>query len=324
MRVYKNIFYKAANLYGGNNKKSLKDRLDEALKKLTTIGARRCNISNVDSPSFHLMWTPSINTSSSFTFGTLMTYTPGKDPLFVIDDEEATHVQLEKYEVDRTEAGKRREVLESRMYFCVTGNHLAVLQTQHLKTDHLKDYINWILAKAECKTDEEYYVLSDVPPKNEQERLKKAKGVKSISFAHNVPPPSDMKGTTPDLFQSEEKDENVFISAIKSLMGQSRDSVVDFSKLDNSNIKLDVRLTYERDTTDGGQALMDEIGEIFRNSKSIEPTLELKDGGSIKGGMLKLDGAICLSSFDGQLDDSEVFEGLRSWLLKILKSEFDR
>ncbi len=82
------------------------------------------------------------------------------------------------------------------------------------------------------------------------------------------------------------------------------------------NIELSVTLRYSRKTTEDGQQLMDSLGAALRNTDDVETELQLVGGGSIKGSDLKLTGTIGVTSYDGQLSASEVYEGLRQWLLE--------
>lgn len=82
-----------------------------------------------------------------------------------------------------------------------------------------------------------------------------------------------------------------------------------------------VTLRYSRKTTEDGQKLMDSLGAALRNTDDVETELQLIGGGSIKGSDLKMTGQIGVTSYDGQLSASEVYEGLRQWLLEKVSSE---
>ena len=92
-------------------------------------------------------------------------------------------------------------------------------------------------------------------------------------------------------------------------------------KLAGSNIEMSVTLKYNRKTSDDGQELMDTLGAALRNNEDVETEILLNKGGSIKGSDLKMTGQIGVTSYDGQLSASEVYEGLRQWLLEKVSSE---
>lgn len=324
-RTSKVVMYKLCKHTSRDARTTLKIRLDKSLKQLQTVGDRRFNVGSDDDPCFHIISTPqnSGKNDSAFTFGTLITYTPGKDSLFIVDDEEASDVLLEQLGANLTEKGKRREFLESLIYFCVKGNHVALIQSPHLKANHLTRYFVWLLKKSGALNADDTLILLDTPPKHEQERLAKAKGVKSISFSSHIEPPeSTGVGENLDLFSGEFKSGGNFLfRAFNSLFAQSQSSVIDFSRLRQANIKMGVTFELDRDTTDGGQSLMDYLGAVLRTTEDIDPILELKDGGTIRGSMLKLNGNIRVSSYGGQLSASEVYGELRSWLSGVLEQK---
>ena len=111
------------------------------------------------------------------------------------------------------------------------------------------------------------------------------------------------------------------LAALKKLMQPSEAAKIDFEKLTGSNIEMSVTLRYKRETTADGQKLIDTLGAALRNTEDVETVLELNDGGSIRGSDLKLNGKIGLKSYDGQLSASEVFEGMRAWLLSKISSD---
>jgi hypothetical protein len=111
------------------------------------------------------------------------------------------------------------------------------------------------------------------------------------------------------------------LAALKRLMNPTQAAKIDFEKLAGSNIELSVTLRYSRQTTEGGQKLMDSLGAAFRNTDDVETELQLVGGGVIKGTDLKLTGPVSVTSYDGQLSNSEVYEGLRQWLLQKVSAQ---
>lgn len=319
------VIYKLCKHTSRDARTTLKTRLDKSLKQLQTIGDRRFNVGTDGDPCFHIISTPQLpgKNDSAFTFGTLITYTPGKDSLFIVDDEDASDILLEQLSANLTEKGKRREFLESLIYFCVKGNHIALIQSPHLKANHLAKYLVWLLKKSgEINADDDIFLL-DTPPKHQQERLAKAKGVTSISFSSKIEPPESAgPGENLDLFSGEIKGRgNSLYRALESFIKPSASSVLDFSRIRQANIKMGITFELDKDTTDGGQSLMDYLGAILRETDDIDPILELKGGGTIRGSMLKLNGVIRVSSYSGQLSASEVYGELKSWLSGVLEQK---
>ncbi len=322
-RISRIAVYKLCKYSSSDNRTSLKTKLDRALKTLQKVGDRRFNTSTPEDPCYHIVssYHNSKPNESGFTFGTLMTYTPGKDTLFIIDDDQAPDVLLEQLTAEVTKEGKRREFLESLIYFCVKGNHISLIQSQHLKSDHLCRYMTWLLKQAGEIHQSDSLVFLDTPPPHEQERLKLAKGVKSIQFTSmsNASEQKESCGTL-DLFPTDPKKEGNFIQRmLHAFVEESRSSKINFSALFDSRIKVGMTFDLDRDTSDGGQKLMDEIGALLRSTEDIDAILELKDGGTIRGSMLRLTYPIRLNSYGGQLIASEVYGELKKWLISVLE-----
>lgn len=322
-RITRVAVYKLCKQDSSDNRTHLKAKLDRALKNLQKVGERRFNTSTPEDPCYHIVSSHQNANSheSGFTFGTLMTYTPGKDNLFIIDDDQAPDVLLEQLTAEVTKEGKRREFLESLIYFCVKGNHIALIQSQHLKSDHLCRYMTWLLKRAGELHDGESLIFLDTPPPHQQERLKLAKGIKSIQFTSmtNADENTATCGTM-DLFPMDPRKEgNLIQRMFRTFVEESGSSKINFSALVEAKIKVGMTFDLDRETSDGGQKLMDEIGAILRSTDDIDTILELKDGGTIRGSMLKLTYPIRLNSYSGQLSASEVYGELRTWLTGVLE-----
>lgn len=327
-RITRVAIYKLCKFNSSDNRTNLKAKLDRALRTLQKVGERRFNTSSTEDPCFHIVSSPQSANSpeSGFAFGTLMTYTPGKDSLFIIDDDQASDVLLEQLTAEVTKEGKRREFLDSLIYFCVKGNHISLIQSQHLKSDHLCRYITWLLKKSGELHESDSLTFLDTPPPHQQERLKLAKGIKSIQFTSmsNVAEREASCGTM-DLFPTDPKqDGNIIQRMLRMFIEESGSSKINFSSLFDSNIKVGMSFALDRETSDGGQKLMDEIGSILRSTEDIDTILELKDGGTIRGSMLKLTYPIRLNTYGGQLSASEVYGELKKWLTGVLEKKLSQ
>ena len=62
--------------------------------------------------------------------------------------------------------------------------------------------------------------------------------------------------------------------------------------LDESNLQVNLEITYFRKTNKDGQLLMDTLATSLRNMDEDDIEITLKGGGTIKGGDLKLSGSI--------------------------------
>ncbi len=328
--------------------------------KRQTLGLRRQNVADAENPVYHALGSPLVE-PKGFVFGALMTYTPGTDPLCFIDDEHAEVVTLEKVSAPQTDDGKRREFLASMMFFGVIGDHMVLMQTQALKSAHLEAYLRWYLHAAGVLEGTNTLTLIDTPTEKIKKKMDEGKGVRTIKLGGEVVPmsvfpplsappavptlqPPPVASTLPSLpgkqaepmFSLKPPPSNVMavhasavatendygvLAALKKLMKPSQAAKIDFDKLAGSNIEMSVILKYNRKTSEDGQALMDTLGVALRNSDDVETEIILNKGGSIKGEELKMSGPISVTSYDGQLSTSEVYEGLRKWLLEKVSTD---
>jgi len=336
--IHKAVIYKRCNFHAAVAGKTLKSLLEQALNKHTTVGQRRLNVADGENPIYHVMGSP-LCEPKGFVFGALMTYTPGTDPLFLVDDEQAFDVMIEKLKAPNTQDGKRREILESMMYFGVIQDHLVLMQSQALKAPQLEAYLQWFLHDAKVLAGDNTFQLIDTPSRAVREKMTKGSGVRTITLGGEVVPQSaiaraqspqatdanvpasSVKAHSVSVFTSATDEPWGVLEALKKLLAPSQAAKIDFDQLTGSNIEMSVTLRYKRETTDDGQKLMDTLGMAFRNTEDVETVLDLKDGGQIRGADLKLNGKVKVTSYDGQLSAAEVFEGMRQWLLSKVTSD---
>jgi len=332
-KVQKTVIYKRVNFQTNLKERTLKTLLEAALSKRKTLGERRQNVASAENPIYHAIGGP-VCENPGFVFGSLMAYTPGTEPLFLIDDAQTENVVLEKVSAPATDDGKRREFLASLMYFGVIGNHMVLMQSQALKSLQLESYLRWYLHDAGVLEGTNTFQLVDTPSEAVKKKINQGKGVRAIKLGSEVFPPSvvtskvsengpktkEVAVQTTATAMATERDYGV-LAALKTLMSPAQAAKIDFEKLAGSNIELSVTLRYSRQTTEDGQKLMNSLGAAFRNTDDVETELELVGGGFIKGSELKLTGLVSVTSYDGQFSNSEVYEGLRQWLLQKVSAQ---
>lgn len=298
------------------------------------------NVGSGDDPTYHVLGSQ-LCENNGFVFGTLMTYTPGTDPLFLVDDEDAADVLIEKLKAPATDDGKRREILESLMFFGVIRDHLVLMQSQALKAPQLEIYLRWLLHGAEVLRGDNTLLLVDTPTQSLRTKMTSGQGIRSIKLGGEVLPASVLGGAKPEAVQpdaanhkepserthavsvvaSAAQEDHGVLAALKKLLSPAQAAKIDFDQLAGSNIEMSVTLRYKKETTEDGQKLMDTLGAALRNTEEVETVLTLNDGGTIRGADLKLNGVIKVNSYDGQLGTSEVYEEMRQWLLSKVTAE---
>ena len=84
-RITKAVIYKRVEFFDKKRGENLKTLLDAALRTHSTVGQRRRNVGDADVPMWQLIGA-STSEKDGFVFGMLMTYSPGTDPLFLVED----------------------------------------------------------------------------------------------------------------------------------------------------------------------------------------------------------------------------------------------
>jgi hypothetical protein len=320
--TYKNVGFHST----GPN---MKQAIDAALRKLNTIGRRRESKSPDDeSPLWHVIGQHQIE--KEFTFGALMSYSPGTDPMFLVDDESATNITLEKLKAPKTKDGKDRELLDSLLFFGVFDNHMVLMQSA-LRSNAMESHLQWLLHKAKAIEGDNTFHLLDLPPKEVRKKLADT-SVRGLTFGGDMLPPA--KVTAKAISKEPESrdrsvvatsiaatDDDGVLTFIKSLLGPAKAAKLNLEALAGSNIEYKLSIRYKAKTTDDGQKLMNSLGTAFRHTEDVDAKIDLVGGGFIKGSDLKLTGPVRINTYDGQPVASEVYEEMRSWLLEKIKSK---
>lgn len=334
-RKTKVLTYKHAQFY--TTGPVLKQALAHALVQLETIGKRRESLAPAgESPIWRLVGEFQIETE--FVFGVLLRYAPGTNPTFVVDDEAAVKLTVEQMSVPVTDDGKRRELVDAALFFGVFDNHLVMMQSASLRSDHLETHLQWLLHKAKSVAGDNTLQLIDQPPKAIREKLAGAK-VKELDIGGALTPaaainPAADAGKEPqssgvkvvakvqEQSVSDEIDEGGagVIDAIKRLLAPDQAAKLDFQKMAGANIEYTLKIRYKGTTTDDGQRLMNTLGSALRHADGVDTKIKLHGGGEIKGERLRLSGSVRIDTYNGIPAPSEVFEVIRKWLLDKLKS----
>jgi hypothetical protein len=335
-RKTKVLTYKHAHFTeqsAAHSRLELKSLLAKSLEKLSTIGDRRESLApSGESPIWRLLGEFQIE--EQFVFGVLLRYAPGTNPVFVVDDEKAAKLTVEQISAPVTSEGKRRELVDAMLFFGACDNHLVMLQSSSLRSDHLEHHLSWLLRKAGEMPGTTSLQLIDQPPKAIREKLSLRK-VKELDIGGVLTPPpkaapaesqvadkSVAASTVREFSMTDEIGEGGLgvIDALKRLLDPDKAAKIDFEKMAGANIEYVLKIKYRNQTTDDGQALLNTLGSALRHADSVDTTIKLHGGGQIKGDDLRLSGNIRLDTYNGIPVPSEVFEVIRQWLLEKLKS----
>lgn len=326
----KTVTYKMVNFTTKGEK--LKPRLDAALKKFKQMKHRMQDLAGQgENPIWRLAGLEKME--SGITFGTLLQFVPGSNPRLLIDDPEATRIQIEQFTTPKTDKGQRREPMEGLLYFAVTDNHLVLLQSSGLRSSHLEAYLTWLLRKAAVLEETNVLRLNDQPPPAVAKKMLN-RAVKSLDIGGDLLPvstfPVAKAGAAPALAGTAKTKTLVttlstqtagMYDVIKGFLGPDKAAKLNTEALAGSNIEYSLHVTYKGKTTDNGQELMNTLATAFRHADDLETTISLVGGGTITGDEIKLSGPVVLDFYDGAPSTDEVYEAMRTWLTEKLTSK---
>ena len=326
-RKQKTITYKQVRFHTPGP--HLKNLLVTALKKFSKVGERREGLSP-DNESQIWQVIGEFSIEKEFVFGVLMRYAPGTNPAFVVDDADLQTLTVEQMAAPMTDKGKRRELVDSMLYFGAIDNHVVMMQTTGLRSDNLEGHLQWLLHSSNALKGDNSLQLIDQPPKTIRDRLESAK-VRELDIGGVLLPVG--KTHKPEEEKRQERHSKAdsmtvnssatsegVVSALKNLMGRSAAARLDMDAFLGSNIEYTLQIRYRHNTTSDGQKLMDTIGSALRHAEGVQTTVHLVGGGEIKGEEMRLTGRAYIDAYDGIPVATEVFEVMRSWLLQKLRS----
>ncbi|WP_211471679.1 hypothetical protein [Collimonas humicola] len=173
----KQLHYRKATFLNPHGK-SLQDLIEEALAKVTPVSQRFQGLDDGTDDG----WRRFINTHRAFyglQFGNMVLYAPDQSRHIIAIDDTADELDIEQIAPPMGNDGKKRQFLESLLYYGIQGNHVILLQSMAMKARDFEHYLNWLLHNAGVLAPENGVFLNNFLPTATQERLAKAE-VKSV------------------------------------------------------------------------------------------------------------------------------------------------
>lgn len=347
----KSIHYKLAGLSNCNS--NLQEILESILMEDGTaskVGMRREVISPSDSESGYRLINRS-NVFKTILFGQLILFEQGRSQaLMTISDDVAFYdinaITSEQIKLDGEENSAneekqkiKREFIDSILYFGVLNNHMVIVQSSSLRARDLETHLGWLIHSFSDSFSSDSTLMLKDKPSADIIRAMNSTPVKKISLG-SVPVKSEdgtgqisMKNS-PDLPVKSELNSPVqkvrkvkFMptgkggSILKAAFGENWFSNLKLEdSLDESNLQVNLEITYLRKTTSDGQRVMDTLASSLRNTDSDDIQIELQGGGIIKGSDLKLSGNISIQYNNGLIDENHLYLQMHRWLFSKIHS----
>lgn len=297
--------------------KTLQSLLAEALDKLNCVDNRFERIDEntkdeVEDTGFKRF----INTHRSnlgMEFGNLVLYADGVNKQTLTIDKSVDELDIEQMAPPETPDGKRREFLESILYYGIKNNHVVLLQSMALKSRELESYLNWLLKKAGVMSQENNIFLNNYAPKITEDKLKSST-VKSVKIG------TPLYNSFEEVSAKVSPNKKVFKPIgegldILKLVAQHRldDFIVDELQ-DDSNLEVFVEVTYKRQTDIDSQDLLNKLTRALRHAGDDDIRIELKGAGTIVGSELQIKSFKNIEIYEGIVIPKSVFESMYEWL----------
>lgn len=314
VNIRKNLIYKSCEL--GQYGVTLQDQIDQVLKLKSKAVGRREELGGEGSDLVRRVISK-VRRQDGMLFGQLLMYQVGKDMAFVVEDESADDFEVESSNPGTNQEGKRREVLESALYFGLLDNHVIVLQSRALRSRELENHFNWLLRECTNILSEKYSVcLSDKPSEKARKVIEKFE-VKSVRVG------------TPLVAEEQKLMETVAVNtakkqftpagngfaALKAFMGDHWPETISLEEtLDEANLEVMLHVRYKKKTTKNGHQILGEISRACRHMEPEDTIVDTAIGPTLKGQDLKLTGHVSIGSINGVIDYEDLYRAMHTWL----------
>lgn len=309
------------------------------------VSTRREQINPSDSNSGFRM----VNRSSTFKtvlFGQLILFEQGKsqtlmtiaDDVNYYDINAITSKQIKLAEDDAiSEHDKEkitREFVDSILYFGIRDNHVMIVQSSSLRTKDIENHLNWLIHSfGNIFNGDDFLVLQDKPTEDTIRKMHESP-VKKINLGSvpiknadsndvvtlkNISDPLDLPVNIREPLEKVKKIKFMPTGKggdiMKAAFGEGWFNNLQLEdSLDESNLQVNLEITYFRKTNKDGQRVLDTLATSLRNLDDEDISINLQGGGVIKGSDLKLSGKINVQYNNGLIDENDLYLQMHKWL----------
>ncbi|TBR08824.1 MAG: hypothetical protein EPO47_07785 [Rugosibacter sp.] len=224
----------------------------------------------------------------------------------------------------QTNPQKRSEFLDHLLLFAVFNNHVILMQSHAWQGKIFESYLNWFLGHANVVTANRVE-LSDVPPAAIRKKAA-TNDIKAISFRAPVIEIEDeqhldgQKTKPNNLVVTERK---IGAEIIRSILGDDDFQRLQIDKAAGGNLRVDMKIFFDRETTTSGQKTLNNIARALRNTDldDDDVRLEIPGVGTVKGSELKLTRVIPVQASNGIVPPDQVFPQMATWIHDLIKNQ---
>lgn len=332
----KTLHYRYASIQNYDGLDTLEALLRQAFKKLDLVIDRYQEVNedpydeNIDTARKVNLFINNGMFLYDMMYGDLMRYADGTNKSIVTVDSQAKSLKLEMIAPSASEDGKRREFLDSILYFGAFKNHLAIIQSTILRTQELERHLNWLLKKSGVLPEESFILLTKKIPTVQQKKLDKA-NTKVLTYGAPLVDSVDDKQLkefdqvvidTIDTKNFSYTPKGIGLSWLLSAFGDmaqlekfglTRDLLTQ-DALQGSDLKVSLQLTYKNKASKQSQTVINAISTAFRHTHPDEISIEYDKFGKLRGRELSLEKRLSVKFVNGVIDAYDLYPKIREWL----------
>ncbi len=314
----KTIHYRRATFLQGHN--DLQSVLVKALDKLKNVGQRLEDLSAEDHS--HRFINRNVR-QLGMLFGSLMVYAEGTNHPLVTIETDKPEFDVEQI-APPSQDGKRREFLDSILYFGIKNNHVLLAQSAALTSRHMESHLFWLLHRAGALSEEDGVSLNDYMPQATRKKIEQAHVRKvSIGTPLETKPIMNQGSSTRTVEKVRHlryTPSGLGFDFLRVALGDQWLKKLKLDEaLDDSRLQVSLEISYSYNTTEKSQKLLDDIANSLRHVNEEDIRIKLKNNSVIHGKEMKLSTPIHVRAYGGVIDESDLYPKMHGWLVESLE-----
>ncbi|HAS8368625.1 TPA: hypothetical protein ACGU2D_001622 [Vibrio vulnificus] len=341
----KTLHYRYAELLDYDGQLSLADLLNKALSTLSLV-KNRYQIVNDDSHDpdeddykKSRLFINNKAISWNIVFGDLMRYSDGTNKSIVTIDDNAEHLEVESLVPPKSSEGKRREFLDSTLYFGAFKNHIAIIQSSVLRTTELEKHLNWLLHESKVLDKKSKVMLTTKIPEIAQKKLAES-DTKTLKIGAPLVDSLDDKPLAEvrekyvdsqgfDAKKVSVKPKGLGLKWLLDVFGDMdtlkeygiTEELLSEDAVDGSSINVALEISYSRKASKKSQSIINSVSTAMRHSHPDDIAVDFGKLGRLVGRDLVLHKKLSLKFVDGVLDAQDLYPKIREWLIEQISVE---
>lgn len=321
----KQIHYRSCSFFK-QNLSTLQELVERAISKRPTVLNRVFVHTTKSEEGIEVIEKIFINTHAkayNIFFGSLIKFESGANKHTVKIDDDAESCDVEQLAPPDSKDGKRREFLDSILYFSIFKNHLVVLQSAGLRTKELERHLNWFLRSCDLIDLEQGITLEQTLTAEAKDKIlntptKKIRVGTPLFDPIEPPTPSLIPVISSDYIETKNirmKPEGKGINILKTLglINESNEGMLS-DVLNDNNLEVFVEVSYKYKSKKSTQIMINNLTTALRHSDIDDYEVEFKGTGSLKGGELILSAPLSIKYVNGLVDEQDLYYKISEWL----------